>query len=116
LGSRHCSVTITDFDKTLPRTRQTPLQIGNGHFAFGLDVTGLQTFMLQGSFSHSTLSDWGWHTAANPENYRPEETMIEVTAGDGRKAPYAANSRHHWSNLPPEEAKRAEGAWNSTWR
>ncbi len=111
LVTRH-NVTLTDFDTTLPRTRQTPLQIGNGRFAFGLDVTGLQTFMLHGSFSHATLSDWGWHTAANPQNYRPEETMIEVVGGGGRKTPYAANSRHHWPNLPPEEAKRAEGAWN----
>ena len=75
-------------------------------------MTGLQTFMLHGSFSHATLSDWGWHTAANPENYRPEETMIEVKGGGGRKVPYAANSKHHWPELPPEEAKRAEGAWN----
>jgi len=111
LVTRH-SVVITEFDATLPRTKQTPLQVGNGRFAFGLDVTGLQTFMLQGSFSHATLSDWGWHTAANPENYRPEETMIEVTGGGGRRAFYAANSKHHWPTLPPDEAKRAEGAWN----
>ncbi len=93
LVTRH-NVVLTEFDATLPRTRQTPLQVGNGHFAFGLDVTGLQTFMLQGSFSHATLSDWGWHTAANPEKYLPEETMVEVTGEGGRKVPYASNSRH----------------------
>jgi hypothetical protein len=73
-----------------------------------------QELKLHGSFSHATLSDWGWHTAANPENYRPEETMIEVTAGGGRKTPYAAKSKHYWADLPPnwadlppKEAKRS---------
>lgn len=111
LVMRH-NVTITEFDASLPRNKWTPLQVGNGHFAFGMDVTGLQTFMLHGNMSHATLSDWGWYTAPNPENYRPEETMLEVTGGGGHKASYPVKSKHHWSKLPAEEAKRAEGAWN----
>lgn len=111
LVTRH-NVTITEPYFDLPRGQWVPIQVGNGHFAFGVDVTGLQTFMLQGSVSHATLSDWGWHTAANPENLRPEETMIEFEGGGGRKAAYASNGRHYWPQLPPEEAKRAEGAWN----
>jgi hypothetical protein len=109
--ARH-NITITEFDATRPRGEWTPMQIGNGHFAFGFDVTGLQTFMLQGSMSHATLSDWCWYTAPNPENYRPEETMLEVVGGGGRKAPYAVNSKHHFLKLPPGQARRAEGAWN----
>ena len=70
LVTRH-NVTLTSFDASLPRNKWTPLQVGNGHFAFGMDVTGLQTFMLHGNMSHATLSDWGWYTAPNPENYRP---------------------------------------------
>jgi len=108
---RH-NVRLTGYDDTLPRSQQTPLQVGNGHIAFGLDVTGLQTFMLQGSFSHSTLSDWCWHTAPNPEVYRLDETMVEVTGGGGRKVAYPIKSKAYWSKLPPDEAKRAEGAWN----
>jgi hypothetical protein len=111
LVTRH-NVTLTSFDPSAPRNKQSVLQVGNGHFAFGMDVTGLQTFMLHGSFSHATLSDWCWHTAANPERYRPEETWIEVPSGGDRKAPYAANSKHLWPKLGPEQAKRAEGAWN----
>lgn len=39
----------------------TPVQVGNGNFAFGVDVTGLQTFMPFG-----TLSSWGWHNFSLP--------------------------------------------------
>ena len=109
--TRH-NVTLTSFGVDVPRNKQSVLQVGNGHFALGLDVTGLQTFMLHGSFSHATLSDWCWHTAANPEGYRPEDTWIEVASGGGRTVPYAANSKHLWPKLTPEQAKRAEGAWN----
>lgn len=111
LVTRH-NVVIAAYDKNVPRNKQTPLQVGNGHFAFGLDVTGLQTFMRVGSFSHATLSDWGWHTFANPEGLLPEDTMIEVAGGGGRKAPYAVNSTHLWPKLAPDAAKRAEAAWN----
>ncbi|KAE8450264.1 hypothetical protein EG329_006692 [Mollisiaceae sp. DMI_Dod_QoI] len=53
-------------------SNSTPMQVGNGNFAFGADVTGLQTFLPFG-----TLSSWGWHnfslpTAANqssPEDF-----------------------------------------------
>jgi len=41
---------------------ETPLQVGNGDFAFGFDVTGLQTFKPFG-----TLSTWGWHEFPLPE-------------------------------------------------
>ncbi|KAK3946325.1 Six-hairpin glycosidase-like protein [Diplogelasinospora grovesii] len=39
----------------------TPLQVGNGNFAFGADVTGLQTFKPYG-----ILSTWGWHNFSLP--------------------------------------------------
>lgn len=34
-----------------------PVQLGNGHFAIGVDITGLQTFL-----PFNTMSDWGWHS------------------------------------------------------
>ena len=37
--------------------KQSPAQVGNGRFAFGMDITGLQTFI-----PFNTLSDWGWHS------------------------------------------------------
>ncbi|KAH8678072.1 Six-hairpin glycosidase-like protein [Xylariales sp. PMI_506] len=39
----------------------TPLQVGNGNFAFGVDITGLQTFE-----PFATLSTWGWHNFSLP--------------------------------------------------
>lgn len=39
----------------------TPIQVGNGDFAFGADVTGLQTFLPFG-----TMSSWGWHNFSLP--------------------------------------------------
>jgi hypothetical protein len=39
----------------------TPLQVGNGNFAFGVDMTGLQTFQPYGA-----LSTWGWHNFSLP--------------------------------------------------
>lgn len=111
LVTRH-NITITSFDESAPRGEWTPIQIGNGNFAFGIDATGLQTLMLQGNMGHATLSDWGWFTAPNPENYRPEETTIQVPGGDGKQRPYAINGKHHWGELSAEEVKRAEGAWN----
>ncbi|KAI0777566.1 Six-hairpin glycosidase-like protein [Trametes elegans] len=40
----------------------TPMQVGNGHFAFGADVTGLQTFL-----PWATMSDWGWKNDSLPD-------------------------------------------------
>ena len=44
----------------------SPAQVGNGHFAFGMDITGLQTFV-----PFNTLADWipegrGRHVAGIP--------------------------------------------------
>lgn len=52
----------------------TPLQLGNGNFAFGVDVTGLQTFQPFG-----TLSSWGWHNFSLPTT--PGQTSIEDFTG-----------------------------------
>jgi hypothetical protein len=42
-------------------SNSTPMQVGNGNFAFGVDVTGLQTFL-----PYATLSSWGWHNFSLP--------------------------------------------------
>jgi protein-glucosylgalactosylhydroxylysine glucosidase len=48
------------------------LSVGNGQFAFTVDITGLQTFpeFYSKGISLGTMSDWGWHTGPNPENFR----------------------------------------------
>ncbi|KAB5582518.1 Six-hairpin glycosidase-like protein [Coniochaeta sp. 2T2.1] len=52
----------------------TPLQVGNGNFAFGVDVTGLQTFN-----PFATLSTWGWHNFSLPTT--PGQTSISDFTG-----------------------------------
>ena len=42
-------------------SNSTPLQVGNGDFAFGTDITGLQTFL-----PYNILSTWGWHNSSLP--------------------------------------------------
>ena len=48
------------------------LTTGNGEFAFTVDITGLQTFpeLYSGGISLGTMSNWGWHTGPNPENFQ----------------------------------------------
>lgn len=41
----------------------TPLQVGNGDFAFGVDNTGMQTFL-----PFNTMSSWAWHNDSLPTN------------------------------------------------
>ena len=45
--------------KTDPRS---PAQVGNGEFAFGVDITGLQTFV-----PFNTMAQWSWHSFPLPE-------------------------------------------------
>ncbi|KAH9849663.1 Six-hairpin glycosidase-like protein [Lenzites betulinus] len=52
----------------------TPMQVGNGHFAFGADVTGLQTFL-----PWATMSDWGWKNDSLPAG----TTEADLTAYRG---------------------------------
>jgi protein-glucosylgalactosylhydroxylysine glucosidase len=47
------------------------LSVGNGQFAYTVDITGLQTFpeFYSKGIPLGTMSDWGWHTGENPENF-----------------------------------------------
>ena len=48
----------------------TPLQVGNGNFAFGADITGLQTFK-----PFAIMSTWGWHNFSLPTT--PGQMSVE---------------------------------------
>ena len=47
---------------------KSPAQVGNGEFAFGVDITGLQTFV-----PFNTLSHWSWHSFPLPSGMRIED-------------------------------------------
>jgi hypothetical protein len=74
------------------------LSVGNGEFAFTVDVTGLQTFpdFYARGIPLGTMSEWGWHTDPNPENFnladvyrtyqvhgRPVDYVHQFRAADG---------------------------------
>lgn len=48
----------------------TPLQVGNGNFAFGADITGLQTFQ-----PFAIMSTWAWHNFSLPVTLN--QTLID---------------------------------------
>ncbi|KAI5925895.1 Six-hairpin glycosidase-like protein [Camillea tinctor] len=51
------------FRTTLVDNNTTPLQVGNGNFAYNVDNTGMQTFL-----PFNTLSSWAWHNDSLPSN------------------------------------------------
>jgi hypothetical protein len=94
LVTRH-NVTLDRYDPS------NPLQVGNGEFAFAVDVTGLQTF----TAAVGTFSNWGWHTFPNPQGFREEETLREVVSGGGHKANYAFNQSGPPHGTPQQQAR-----------
>lgn len=53
------------------------LTVGNGKFAYTVDVTGLQSFpeYYAKGVPLGTQSEWGWHSFPNPENLKFSETL-----------------------------------------
>lgn len=84
LVSRH-DVVITHFDSA------NPLSVGNGQFCFTVDATGLQTFpeAFEQTTPLGTLSDWGWHTAPNPNGWDVDQFEFKKFPDlNGRLVPY----------------------------
>ncbi len=67
------------------------LTVGNGGFACTVDITGLQTLpeAYRNGMPVTTMSDWGWHSFPNPENYRAEEALQVFDFGRGHEELYA---------------------------
>lgn len=84
LVSRHQPV-IERFDP------DNPLSVGNGRFAFTVDATGLQTFPEEfvKTVPLGTLSQWGWHTAPNPQGWSIDKFKMTPYESHGRQVGYA---------------------------
>lgn len=83
------------------------LSVGNGEFAFTVDVTGLQTFpdFYEKGISLGTMSNWGWHSFNNPENFILEDNYRDYDV-HGRKVKYL------WQyGGKDEERKRNASLW-----
>lgn len=74
--SRH-NVVLTQYEGGLP------IQVGNGEFAFGMDITGLQTFA-----AFNTMSQWGWHSFPPPAGQSPADFQGQVWDTHGRPIRY----------------------------
>lgn len=83
LVQRH-NVTLTKFDG------ERPLQVGNGEFAFGMDITGLQTFA-----PFNTMSHWAWHSSPLPAGVKIEDFAGQVWDTHGRPIRYPMADPEH---------------------
>jgi len=79
-----------------PRLKQVeplaPLSVGNGEFAFTVDVTGLQT--LAAEYEHSvplcTMAQWGWHST--PATFNKKALRLVKYDSHGRDVGYQTSS------------------------
>jgi hypothetical protein len=67
-----------------------PLTVGNGDFAFTVDITGLQTFddFHEAGMPLGTQSNWGWHSFPNPNGYTLDDCTVTFKDARGRDVPY----------------------------
>lgn len=88
LVERH-TVLIDQFDSL------ASLSIGNGGFAFTVDVTGLQSFpeTYAKGVPLGTESDWGWHSFPNVHHYRFQDALKTYEL-NGRPVKYAVQWNH----------------------
>ena len=87
---REALVTRNNPHVTTPDTLSS-LSVGNGEFAYTVDITGLQTFPedYKKGVPLGTQSQWGWHSFPNPENFKPEDVLKEYDFGHGHKELYS---------------------------
>ena len=74
---------------------KSPAQVGNGEFAFGVDITGLQTFV-----PFNTLSQWSWHSFPLPEGKQIKDFKGVTLNTHGRSVRY---------NIPNSEQPELSG-------
>ena len=79
------------------------MAVGNGSFAFNFDVTGLQSFpeYYAKTMPIGILSDWGWHSFPNPNNYTLDKFKMTSIPKHDRQMVFPSAST---SNPPPDAA------------
>jgi len=80
------------------------LSVGNGAFAFTVDVTGLQSFpdAYAKGVPLGTQSEWGWHSFPNTNNYQFADALKTYQL-NGRPVQYAVE----WGGGPEKNTKAA---------
>ena len=61
-----------------------PTQVGNGEFAYGFDITEMQTFNDQ----FTTMSYWGWHSTEPPKGFTADSFKQTLVDTHGRMVSY----------------------------
>jgi hypothetical protein len=93
---------------------ESPLEVGNGEFAFTADITGLQTFgdAYDRGMQLGTMSQWGWHSFPNPDNYKLED-ILTMYDSHGRSVPYpdSHGSEPFISSTKYPESVKKEATW-----
>jgi hypothetical protein len=71
------------------------LSVGNGRFAFTVDVTGMQSFpeAYDKGIPIGTESQWGWHSFPDSNQYRFEETLKSYEI-HGRNISYSVQGKN----------------------
>jgi hypothetical protein len=71
----------------------SPLSLGNGRFAFTVDITGLQSFpeAYENGIPLGTQSEWGWHSFSNTHDYKFDETLRNYDL-NGRSVSYSVQT------------------------
>jgi hypothetical protein len=66
------------------------LSVGNGEFAFTVDVSGLQTFpeVYENGIPLGTQSQWAWHSFPNTRKYKLADVAQSFVSCDSTGAPY----------------------------
>ena len=80
---------------TTANITRSPAQVGNGEFAIGVDITGLQTFT-----PHYTMSHWSWHSFPLPEGLKIEDFKGKMWDTYGRQVQHDDfnNEQHELSS------------------
>lgn len=61
-----------------------PTQVGNGNFAYGFDVTGMQTFR----DDFATMSQWSWHSTKPPKGLTAKDFKKTLVNTNGKMVAY----------------------------
>ena len=67
------------------------LSVGNGEFAYTVDITGMQTFFkdYDRGVPLGTQSNWGWHSMPDNDNYSFDDVAVNYEGCNNQVVPYA---------------------------